>query len=722
MSSNSAGGTSSSSSSSNELGIDNGNGEVSQNTQPPPPAIRRRQCPSANCGSFNYETTGDGVYCSDCGVVIDNTAFDMSVSFTDNQDGSRSMNGQFVSNMSTTPYRFTSAGGVGMARESRDVTISNGKKRIQTLAAALKLNNLVDPAHRLFLTAVQRNFVHGRKTANVVAACLYVACRQRQAPHLLIDFSDVLQTNVFVLGNTFLKFRRLLQLNLPAIDPAHYINRFASKLEFGKMQHKVTQTAIALVKRMKRDWLHTGRRPSGICGAALLLAARVHNLSRSQKEMVTVMRICEDTLRRRLNEFQATPAGNMSIDDFFTKGDFLEDCEPPSYMANRLREAEALKEQEAEQKALEYSEKLKQVGDKSNENDVLLLTDAPHNGQGGIVKRRMKEKDMYQSIEQEILSGGNNSTHAAELLSALHLMQPQVADMLPPGVAIKLPPQQQEQGGKSGSDDLEEKENDDDAKDKSDSDSDHENEESEKDGADANDKVGKANDSGLENEKEEEKEQGDDDNDDEQEQEEDEEEENRVKKKRRKTRKPKHQKALVKLSDDNKVVLTQEEIDIQNAGPCKYNQQQARIKKAKELSNIQIADLMKRKDVFHVDPQDEVIEYRETLSGKEIIIETTAEQDDKVFEDDEEINAMIMTEEEQKIAKMRWHAENVDYLEKEKRERAEGKVKRKRKRKLRDGEVPTALESTKQMVESSKRLSKKVDYSKWSLLFEEDED
>lgn len=38
-------------------------------------------------------------------------------------------------------------------------------------------------------------------------------------------------------------------------------------LEFGDKTREVSMTALRLVQRMKRDWMHTGRRPSGLCGA-----------------------------------------------------------------------------------------------------------------------------------------------------------------------------------------------------------------------------------------------------------------------------------------------------------------------------------------------------------------------------------------------------------------------------------------------------------------------
>lgn len=46
--------------------------------------------------------------------------------------------------------------------------------------------------------------------------------------------------------------------------------RFANKLEFGEKTHEVSMTAQRLVQRMKKDFIHSGRRPSGLCGAGLL--------------------------------------------------------------------------------------------------------------------------------------------------------------------------------------------------------------------------------------------------------------------------------------------------------------------------------------------------------------------------------------------------------------------------------------------------------------------
>ena len=64
------------------------------------------------------------------------------------------------------------------------------------------------------------------------------------------------------------------------VDPSLYLHRFANRLGVKEKFAEVTSTALRLVASMKRDWMQTGRRPSGICGAALYIAAQVHGTPR----------------------------------------------------------------------------------------------------------------------------------------------------------------------------------------------------------------------------------------------------------------------------------------------------------------------------------------------------------------------------------------------------------------------------------------------------------
>lgn len=147
------------------------------------------------------------------------------------------------------------------------------------------------------------------------------------------------QINVFVLGATYLKLVRELGLGpqLPLIEPSVYISRFAHLLEFGDETQRVAHDAIRLVKRFNRDWMQTGRRPAGMCGAALVLAARMNNFRRSVAEVVQVVKIADVTIKKRLEEFKHTASGALTVQQF--REVWLEEgADPPAFTEGLKRE------------------------------------------------------------------------------------------------------------------------------------------------------------------------------------------------------------------------------------------------------------------------------------------------------------------------------------------------------------------------------------------------
>lgn len=356
-------------------------------------------CP--NCGSTHIEMQGasGASVCIECGVVLEENAIVSSVEFVE-QGGASSMVGQFVSATSSKAY--TGGGGRGgyhgFSRDSRETTLANGRRKIQEVASRLRLGGQhVDAAHRLFTFAVEKNFVQGRRTLHVVAACLYISCRQEKSQHMLIDFSDALQVNVYTLGSCFLKFRRLLGLKLAILDPALYIYRFAAHLDLDDKANTVAMTALRLIGRMKRDWIVAGRRPAGVCAAALLISSRAHGFSRDPQDVTKILRVCGMTVKNRVKEFEQTPSASLTLQQF-NRVDLENEADPPSFTRNRMMEARA--------RAID-------------ENDVKLLTsgalDDPMKGENNMSKWRdgktSKNNDafekLYKSLEEEMTKKGS---------------------------------------------------------------------------------------------------------------------------------------------------------------------------------------------------------------------------------------------------------------------------------------------------------------------------
>lgn len=313
-------------------------------------------CPNCRSSEIDYDNAAGNSVCIRCGAVVEENTVVAEVTFAELSNGASVLEGQFISaergkaGLPTIFGRRVGAlSGIGKGKdeeaggvsESREMTLANGRRRIMALAGAVGLTgeHYVDAAHRWYALALQHQFTRGRRGPNVTAACLYIVCRQEKTPHMLLDFADVLSTSVYSLGGTFLRLVRLLNLEMPIVDPSFFVARFAARLEFGDKTSQVSNTALRLVARMKRDWIQTGRRPAGVCAAGLIIAARMHGFRRTEAEVVRVVRICEATLRRRLEEFGRTPSSQLTPQEF--EGIWLEqEADPPSFTHTRPRPAE----------------------------------------------------------------------------------------------------------------------------------------------------------------------------------------------------------------------------------------------------------------------------------------------------------------------------------------------------------------------------------------------
>lgn len=402
----------------------------------------KQKCP--NCGSIHlqvHQASGSTI-CTECGVVVEENALSFSVEFVEGAGGAASTTGQFVG----------ARGGVSGGRRNRhggqvcrEMTLMKCRRRLQDVASRLHLGyHLVDAAHRFYRIALDKNFTKGRRQAHMTAACLYVACRQEKSQHMLIDFSDALEVNVYTLGNCFLKFRRLLGIKLEVIDPALYVYRFAAHLDLGDKTNAVALTAIRIVSRMKRDWILTGRRPAGICAAALLISARAHGLDRDTADVTEILRVCGVTVHARLKEFEFTPTARLTLDQMHNEAvDNIDvEMDPPSFTKNRFREARAMAIQEG---------------------DVGLLTSGALDDPRSSVKSREKwrkntkkqskanEKyeNIYQQLEEEMRprradqseDGDGASKASSEQESSIVPYNPQMKSivLLAPDLSIKHP-------------------------------------------------------------------------------------------------------------------------------------------------------------------------------------------------------------------------------------------------------------------------------------------
>jgi transcription factor IIIB subunit 2 len=297
------------------------------------------QCPNKACPNPNVV---DGT-CQTCGRVADESNIVSEVQFGETSSGAAVVQGSYLGadqggvRINGGPaFRRVAGSGTGEARER---SLKEAKIIMQQYAHRLNIPpSVAETGFRLYRMASMNNFVQGRRITNVVAMCLFSACR-KEGIHkvMLIDLADLCKENVFKLGRNYKAFQTKFPENKDGPPPPvleDLIYKFASKLEFYEENNKIALSAVRIAKRMQADHMTHGRRPAGICGAAVIMAARAHSFRRTVREVVYIAKVTEHTIQQRMDEFANVPSAQMTIEDFHHQ-EFLESQhDPPGWYKN----------------------------------------------------------------------------------------------------------------------------------------------------------------------------------------------------------------------------------------------------------------------------------------------------------------------------------------------------------------------------------------------------
>jgi len=263
------------------------------------------KCNKCNKNSIDYQFINSKTLCKSCGTMVEEYHL-ISENYSDCLNLKNNKIKNFLQKKTSSSLFETS--------NLADIIPLSAKRKIAQIVNLLKLDSTFQEyAYRLFLFVFQRGIIRKYKLLITCICCVYVVCRYKKAPYLLIDFSEIVQTQLNKLGAIFLKIVRDLNIFLPIIDPSLFVHKFATNLQFGNKTNAITKTALRLVSKMKRDWISTGRKPSGLCGAALLISSCMHGLKRSKKEIEEVVKIGDFTLGSRLREIDKTLLSNLNI-------------------------------------------------------------------------------------------------------------------------------------------------------------------------------------------------------------------------------------------------------------------------------------------------------------------------------------------------------------------------------------------------------------------------
>ncbi|KAK7191424.1 hypothetical protein DPSP01_002973 [Paraphaeosphaeria sporulosa] len=295
---------------------------------PTPPPVQPVQRPKHTCCDNPEIGEDDGrTVCFNCGMIHDESNIVSEITFGETSGGRAMVHGGTVGN---DQRHANSMGGQASGingGDSGQTTADRGKSAINSICSKINVPSdgvIAINAKKWYQLALNHSFVQGRGIFKVAAAAIYLASRRHKGSTvLLMDLAESIQVNVWNLGTVYRSFCQVLMADdssgingndVLEIEPL--MLKFCQRLEFDQDSHRVAADACLILKRMSRDWMVQGRNPAGLCGACIILAARMNNFRRTVREVVYVVKVADTTINQRLYEYRRTQSAQLTVKQF----------------------------------------------------------------------------------------------------------------------------------------------------------------------------------------------------------------------------------------------------------------------------------------------------------------------------------------------------------------------------------------------------------------------
>lgn len=153
----------------------------------------------------------------------------------------------------------------------------------------------------IYRKAQEKQLIKGRTTSSILAAALYMACREMGAPRSLRETAEITNVRAKALSHHYRLLVRKLDIKVPLIDPARYIAKIASNT---RINEKTQRIAIYTMKEIIKKEISAGKNPVGLAAAVLYRSCLNNNEKITQKEIADAAGITEVTVRNRFKDLK----------------------------------------------------------------------------------------------------------------------------------------------------------------------------------------------------------------------------------------------------------------------------------------------------------------------------------------------------------------------------------------------------------------------------------
>jgi transcription initiation factor TFIIB len=259
------------------------------------------------------------VICSRCGIVIDRIespavqdwrAFSVEEFYRKSRTGSPTSLARYNKGLLTT-IGSSKANGLNFNRirawdfriqAANDRSLKQALPELEHLKESLGLPDaLVEKSAYFYRKASRAGMIKGRTVSSVLAACVYLACRELENPRTLSEIAAAGNIARKKISRDYRTLLRAFDPKIPAVDHARCITKIANKVG---VSEKTKRAAIRIMREIVAMQISAGKGPMGMAATVLYIACMQAGEVKTQKELSVAAGVTEVTIRNRYSELK----------------------------------------------------------------------------------------------------------------------------------------------------------------------------------------------------------------------------------------------------------------------------------------------------------------------------------------------------------------------------------------------------------------------------------
>ena len=160
---------------------------------------------------------------------------------------------------------------------------------------------IIEKTAYIYRKAREKHLIRGRSISAILAAAIYIACREMGASRTLADIATIANIKRKAISRGHRMLVSELDIKIPPVDLVKCIARLANKVNIDEQTKRIAiRTMIDLVDKE----ISAGKSPMGLAATVLYISCLIGDENISQKNIAEAAGVTEVTIRNRIKDLR----------------------------------------------------------------------------------------------------------------------------------------------------------------------------------------------------------------------------------------------------------------------------------------------------------------------------------------------------------------------------------------------------------------------------------